>query len=42
MTNNIHGSKQAALKKLNETIFWLKTVKEEIVNAINPTVVATN
>jgi hypothetical protein len=42
MANNIHGSKQAALKKLDGSKFWSKTVKEEIVNAIDPTAVATN
>jgi argonaute-like protein implicated in RNA metabolism and viral defense len=42
MANNIHGSKQAALKKLDESKFWSKTVKKEIVNAIDPTAVVTN
>jgi hypothetical protein len=42
MANNIHGSKQAALKKLDGSKLWSKTVKEEIVNAIDSTAVATN
>jgi hypothetical protein len=42
MGSNLHGSKQTTLKNLDKFKLWSKETKEGIVNALDPTAVATN
>jgi broad specificity polyphosphatase/5'/3'-nucleotidase SurE len=42
MTTNLHSSKKDLLKELNENRSWSKQLKEDIVNAIDPTASTTN
>jgi hypothetical protein len=42
MTTNLHSSKKNSLKELNESKSWSKQLKEDIVNAIDPTASTTN